>query len=75
MDISVMIPSGEDITLTVDPTARIEDVKTMIQKKKGIPSDTQRFLFAGRQLEDGKTLQDYGVTKSAKFHLILRLHG
>ena len=75
MQINIKTLTGRQAPFTFEPTAKVLEVKHALQEKEGIQVDQIRLIFAGRQMADDKTLEEYNVTAGSVIHMVLQLRG
>mmetsp|Transcript_7568 Transcript_7568/g.10448 ORF Transcript_7568/g.10448 Transcript_7568/m.10448 type:complete len:85 (-) Transcript_7568:8-262(-) len=75
MQLFVKTLSGDTWAIQIESSDRVEVLKKKVQLRTGIEPDDQRIIFAGKQLEDGRTIQDYNISRESTVHLVFRLKG
>ncbi|EMF12986.1 ubiquitin-domain-containing protein [Sphaerulina musiva SO2202] len=75
MQIKVRTLTGKEIELDIEPDYKVQKIKERVEEKEGIPPVQQRLIFGGKQMNDDKTAEEYGLEGGATLHLVLALRG
>lgn len=75
MQIYLKTLAGRTIVMSVEPDETVDSLKKKIEQREDVPPNQQRIIFSGKQLEDGRTLDEYSIINRSTLHLVLRLRG
>mmetsp|Transcript_83 Transcript_83/g.238 ORF Transcript_83/g.238 Transcript_83/m.238 type:complete len:80 (-) Transcript_83:24-263(-) len=75
MEIKIKTLTGKELAIDVEPDDKIERIKERVNEREGIPPPQQRLIFGGKQMQDDKTVREYGIDAGTVLHLVLALRG